>query len=110
MRNCQQIAEVRSQGCDCKLKVRDRFSLWLHARLCKCEMCNGLQTHLVMLRETVQGAYVEVETRMAQVTLDEQARERIKSQLIARRDELAAAERTAGQSGQQEADRSAGSA
>ena len=90
MRNCQQIAEVRSQGCDCKLKVRDRFSLWLHARLCKCEICNGLQTHLVVLRETVQGAYVEVEARLAQVTLDEEARERIRTQLIAHRDELAA--------------------
>ena len=96
MRNCQQIAEVRSQGCDCKLKVRDRFSLWLHARLCKCEICNGLQTHLVVLRETVQGAYVEVEARMAQVTLDAEARERIRTQLVAQQNALVAEKSTDG--------------
>lgn len=51
--------------------------------MCKCPVCGGLQTHLVAMRETVRGAFVEVETRYAEVKLSETAKERIRSVLAA---------------------------
>ena len=77
--SCQKISEMRSQSTDGKVRVVHRVRLWWHTRLCRCQVCQGLQEHLTSLRTCVQECYQSLETRYVRLTLDESARERMTS-------------------------------
>lgn len=77
-RNCRQIAELRSQTADGKVRIVQRVQLWVHERMCRCAICRGFDAHLHSLRATVQEAFVELDARFAHLSLDETARCRMR--------------------------------
>ena len=81
--NCRQVSEIVCESCDGRLRFSQRVRIWLHGRICKCPMCNGFYQHLVVLRETVGEAFVDIDSRYADVRLDSESRQRIDSALKA---------------------------
>ena len=82
-RNCQQISELHSQSIDGKIRIVQRLQIWVHSRMCTCPVCKGFQQHLSSLRDCVRGAFVELDTRMTHVSLDDAARSRMRAALDA---------------------------
>ena len=94
-RNCQQISELRSQSVDGKIRIVQRLQIWVHSRMCTCPVCKGFQQHLTSLRESVRGAFVELDTRMTHVRLDDTARERMQAAIDAEQSSKKTPEETA---------------
>ena len=82
-RNCQQISELHSQSIDGKIRIVQRLQVWVHSRLCTCPVCKGFQQHLKAMRECVKGAFVELDTRRADVSLNSEAKQRMQAALDA---------------------------
>ncbi len=75
VKSCKETSLLVTQSLDRKLKLRERFDLWLHLAICGNCTCFNRQMHLIRdwLRIENDGE--------AQAGLDEQARRRIARKL-----------------------------
>ena len=77
-RTCLEVSELRSQMSDGKIRLVQRVQIWVHSRVCKCPVCKGLEEHLLSLRDCVRSAFADVDSQMAHVCLDEDAKQRLR--------------------------------
>ena len=57
MINCQKHSILTSENFDRTLTLWERFSVWLHEKL--CPPCSNFQKQLKMIREACREAYTE---------------------------------------------------
>ncbi|MBC7350764.1 MAG: hypothetical protein H5U08_00245 [Thermogutta sp.] len=81
MLRCREISQLVSEAMDRKLPLRQRWAVWMH--LMMCGLCAGFARDLRLLRRALRSHPERLISNADQldVTLSEQARERIKAAL-----------------------------
>lgn len=62
MRNCRDISALVSQGLDKKLSLRERFSVWLHVKM--CNRCRNFQTQAQFIRKAARHYTDDLQSRL----------------------------------------------
>ncbi|MBD3223877.1 MAG: hypothetical protein GF313_04060 [Caldithrix sp.] len=78
---CEVISEKVSQSMDRKLSPKEWIQVKIH--LMQCHLCNRYREQLLAMQKVLRqyGAMVEENSGLADLRMDEQAKERIKDRL-----------------------------
>lgn len=62
MRSCRDIFVLVSQGLDKELSLRERFSVWLHVKM--CTRCRNFQTQSRFIRKAARRYTDDLQSRL----------------------------------------------
>ncbi|MFZ2405559.1 MAG: zf-HC2 domain-containing protein [Methylobacter sp.] len=62
MRSCRDISVLVSQGLDKELSLRERFSVWLHVKM--CTRCRNFQTQSRFIRKAARRYTDDLQRRL----------------------------------------------
>ncbi len=77
MPSCKEVSRLVSESMETGIPLRKRIGLWMHLRMCR--MCKGFAAQLRMIQTAAkQHGESETDTSLADATLPDEARERIR--------------------------------
>ncbi len=77
MPSCKEVSRLVSESMETKLSLRKRIGLWIHLSMCR--LCKGFARQLRVIQAAAkQHGESETDTRLADATLPDKARERIR--------------------------------